>query len=343
MQAIGQLAGGIAHDFNNLLTVINSSVAMLLDQTSRDRPGFADLAAIRDAGERAAQLTRQLLLFSRKAVSEAKLLDLNQAVQRASQMLLRLIGEHIQLDIAPGADLPAIKADPAQVEQVLLNLALNGRDALPAGGTLRIATSATEIGADDPRLPPAHKPGRYVRLLVEDNGTGMSPEIQAHLFEPFFTTKGVGKGTGLGLATVFGIVEASDGFVSVTSAPDSGTRVEVFLPAMGDTLPAESGPVAEAPAPHGHETVLLVEDEDDVRRVAERMITDEVMPGISGHTLADAVRRQVPGCPVLFVSGYSARDMHDGGHGAPGSAFLQKPFTPPTLARKVRELLDRGP
>ena len=375
MQAIGQLAGGIAHDFNNLLTVINSCAAMLLDAAGPDQPSQAELVAIRDAGERAAQLTRQLLLFSRKAVSESDLLDLNRVVQHASEMLLRLIGENIRVEMALAASLPAVRGDPAQLEQVLLNLALNGRDAMPGGGILRVATEAVDVRRGDPRLAPNRRAGRYVRLQVADSGTGMSPEIQAHLFEPFFTTKGVGKGTGLGLATVFGIVESSEGFISVTTAPGDGTTVQVFLPVAAAAAAASPEPAArERPTPGGHETVLLVEDEDVVRRVGERilaehgyhvlsassgeaaldllastgeridlLITDEVMPGISGHTLADTVRRQVPGCPVLFVSGYNERDLHDAGQGEPSSAFLQKPFTPPVLARKVHELLDPRP
>jgi PAS domain S-box-containing protein len=375
MQAIGQLAGGIAHDFNNLMTVINSCAAMLLEATGPGQPSYEDLVAIRDAGERAAQLTRQLLLFSRKAVSEPKLLDLDQIVQRASQMLLRLLGEHIRVDMALAGNLPAVRGDPAQLEQVLLNLALNGRDAMPRGGNLRIRTRVVDIPRGDPRLAPGHRSGRYVELQVADDGIGMSPEVEAHLFEPFFTTKGVGKGTGLGLATVFGIVESGEGFLSVTTAPGAGTTVQVFLPVAAETAAAPAPQPAPKPAIEGggHETVLLVEDEDGVRWIGERiltehgyrvitassgeaalallastapaidiLVTDEVMPGISGHALADAVRRQIPGCPVLFVSGYSERDVHDQGHEAPGAAFLQKPFTPPVLARRVRELLDAG-
>jgi PAS domain S-box-containing protein len=372
MQAIGQLAGGIAHDFNNLLTVINSCVTMLLDDVGADQRGHADLIAIRDAGDRAAQLTRQLLLFSRKAVSESKLLDLNQLVQRASQMLLRLIGENIRVEMTLAPGLPAVRGDQAQLEQMLLNLALNGRDAMSSGGTLRITTSRVDIPVGDRRLVPGHKAGRYVKLLVADDGTGMSAEVQAHLFEPFFTTKGLGRGTGLGLATVFGIVEGSGGFLSVSTAPGAGTEVEVFLPATADGAPAHADTARpEAPAPRGQETVLLVEDEDGVRRVGERiltehgyhvltassgeaalellastteqidlLITDEVMPGISGHALAENVQRQTVGCPVLFVSGYSERDLQEAGPDGSGEAFLQKPFTPDLLARKVRELLD---
>jgi two-component system, cell cycle sensor histidine kinase and response regulator CckA len=373
MQAIGQLAGGVAHDFNNLLTVINSCAALLLADSRSDPRTIPDLVAIRDAGERAAQLTRQLLLFSRKAVSEPRPLDLTEVVRLTSHMLLRLIGEHIRVELDLAAGLPWVQADPAQLEQVLLNLALNGRDALPAGGTLKIATDAVDIRRGDPRLPPERRAGRYVHLLVADDGTGMSPEVQAHLFEPFFTTKGVGKGTGLGLAAVFGIVEGSEGFLSVSTTPGAGTEVHVFLPAIAAS--ARVGPEPAAPersAPGGHETLLLVEDEDGVRRLGERiltehgyhvltassgekaldllaangaidlLITDEVMPGMSGHTLAETVRRKVPRCSVLFVSGYSAPEAHEPWHDNAESAFLQKPFTPVVLAKKVRELLDGG-
>jgi CheY-like chemotaxis protein len=357
-----------------LLTVINSCVTMLLEDVGADQRGHADLIAIRDAGDRAAQLTRQLLLFSRKAVSESKLLDLNQVVQRASQMLLRLIGENIRVEMTLAPGLPAVRGDQAQLEQMLLNLALNGRDAMASGGTLRITTSRVDIPVGDRRLGPGHKAGRYVNLLVADDGTGMSAEVQAHLFEPFFTTKGLGRGTGLGLATVFGIVEGSGGFLSVSTAPGAGTEVEVFLPATADGAPAHADTARpEAPAPRGQETVLLVEDEDGVRRVGERiltehgyhvltassgeaalellasttehidlLITDEVMPGISGHTLAENAQRQSRGCPVLFVSGYSERELQEAGQDGSGEAFLQKPFTPDLLARKVRELLDRN-
>ena len=372
MQAIGQLAGGIAHDFNNLLTVINSCAALLLDDAHCDQRTYSDLVAIRDAGERAAQLTRQLLLFSRKAVSEPRALDPGQVVQRTSQMLLRLIGEHIRVELEVAAGLPWVHADPAQLEQVLLNLALNGRDALPAGGKLKIVVDAVEMRRGDPRLPLGRGPGRYVHLLVSDDGTGMTPEIQAHLFEPFFTTKGVGKGTGLGLAAVFGIVETSDGFLAVSTTPGAGTEVHVFLPAIAASAKVSPEPAApERSAPGGHETLLLVEDEDGVRRLGERiltehgyrvltassgegaldllasnvgvidlLITDEVMPGMSGHTLAETVRRQAPHCSVLFVSGYSAPEAHESWHDNGESAFLQKPFTPVVLTRKVRELLD---
>ncbi len=374
MQAIGQLAGGIAHDFNNLLTVINSCAALLLNDARSDQRTVPDLVAIRDAGERAAQLTRQLLLFSRKAVSDPRPLDLSQVVRRTSHMLLRLIGEHIRVELDLAGGLPWVQADPGQVEQVLLNLALNGRDALPAGGTLKIATDAVDIRRGDPRLPPERRAGRYVHLLVADNGIGMSPEVEAHLFEPFFTTKGVGKGTGLGLAAVFGIVEGSEGFLSVSTTPGAGTEVHVFLPAIAASARVGREPAApERSAPGGHETLLLVEDEDGVRRLGERiltehgyhvltassgekaldllasnmgavdlLITDVVMPGMSGHTLAETVRRKVPRCSVLFVSGYSAPEAHEPWHDNAESAFLQKPFTPVVLARKVRELLDGG-
>jgi PAS domain S-box-containing protein len=373
MQAIGQLAGGVAHDFNNLLTVINGYSEMLLTERGESDPSWEELAAIRDAGERAAQLTRQLLLFSRKAVFEPRELDVNELVQRVGVMLRRLIGEDIELRLTLGPSLPAITADPGQLEQVVMNLALNSRDAMEQGGRLSIATGVASFDVAFCHVHPEHRPGRFVRLTVEDDGCGMTPHTKAHLFEPFFTTKGPGKGTGLGLATVYGIVQESRGFITVSSYVGAGTTMNVFLPSLDRPAQSTESSRVERDVVNGDETVLLVEDEDAVRSVAtlaltmhgyrvlaagsgpaalrlldaggdtiDLLVTDVVMPEMSGGQLAEAIRRRFPTCRVLYMSGYN-EDMAVS-HGQPGrsDAFLQKPFTPQILARKVRETLDHS-
>jgi two-component system, cell cycle sensor histidine kinase and response regulator CckA len=371
MQAIGQLAGGVAHDFNNLLTVINGYSEMLLSDGDERGPARNELAAIRDAGERAAQLTRQLLLFSRKAVLEPRELDVNDLVQHVGVLLRRLISEDIELQLTLAPSLPAITADPSQLEQVVVNLALNGRDAMEQGGRVSIATAAVSFDDADCRAHPEYRPGHFVRLTVKDNGCGMTPHTKAHLFEPFFTTKAPGKGIGLGLATVYGIVHESNGFITVTSDVGAGTTMNVFLPSLDKpTLPGPEPP-GEDEVLKGEETVLLVEDEDAVRSVAtlalrlrgyqvmaagdgpaalrllegehrtvDLLLTDVVMPEMSGGQLADAVRKRFPSCRVLFMSGYNEDMTVRRGQVARNAAFLQKPFTPLILARKVRETLD---
>ncbi len=371
MQAIGQLAGGVAHDFNNLLTVINGYSEMLLAERGESDPSREELAAIRDAGERASQLTRQLLLFSRKAVFEPRELDVNDLVQRVGVMLRRLIGEDIELQLTLTPSPPAITADPSQLEQVVMNLALNSRDAMEQGGRLSIATGEASFDVGFCHAHPEYRPGRFVRLTVEDNGCGMTAHTKAHLFEPFFTTKGPGKGTGLGLATVYGIVLESRGFITVSSYVGAGTTMNVFLPSLDRPARSTTTPRVEHEVMKGDETVLLVEDEDAVRSVAtlaltmhgyrvlaagngpaalrlldaggdtiDLLVTDVVMPEMSGGQLAEKIRKRFPTCRVLFMSGYN-EDMAVS-HGQPGrtDAFLQKPFTPQILARKVRETLD---
>jgi PAS domain S-box-containing protein len=373
MQAIGQLAGGVAHDFNNLLTVINGYSEMLLTSRGEGDPSWEELAAIRDAGERAAQLTRQLLLFSRKAVFEPRELDVNDLVQRVGVMLRRLIGEDIELRLTLAPSPPAITADPSQLEQVVMNLALNSRDAMEKGGRLSITTGVASFDVAFCHAHPEYRVGRFVRLTVEDNGSGMTPHTKAHLFEPFFTTKGPGKGTGLGLATVYGIVQESRGFITVSSYVGAGTTMNVFLPSLDRPAPSTAAPSVERDLMKGHETVLLVEDEDAVRRVAtlaltkhgyrvlaagsgpaalrlldaggdtiDLLVTDVVMPEMSGGQLAEAIRKRFPACRVLFMSGYNEEMAVS--HGEPGrkEAFLQKPFTPQVLARKVRDTLDHS-
>ena len=360
MEAVGSLAGGIAHDFNNLLTVIlglGSDVAESLPEGSQVR---ADVEEIVVTARRAEGLTRQILAFARKQVSDPISLDLNETISRATKLLERLIGEHIavKLSLAPG--LPHVQADPRQLEQVLMNLAVNARDAMASGGTLAISTFT---------LPPAPgaRHGR-VELVVRDTGTGMDPDTRARAFDPFFSTKGPGRGTGLGLAVVHGIIQQCGGTVSIDSTPGRGTAVRMVLPAGGPpSAPAAvDAPTRPAPPAEGR-TILLVEDEETVRRIAARcleragyrvlavgdgedalrlaaatpridlLLTDVVMPGMSGPRLADHLRAARPELPVLFMSGFS-RDLPESLAPPPG-ALLQKPFSPETLAARVAETL----
>ena len=372
MEAVGRLAGGIAHDFNNLLTVINGYGDLLLLEPGARDDKRDKLVAIRDAGERAAALTSQLLAFSRKTIIAPKAFDLRDTVAHADRLLRRLIGEDILLTVTTHPAVCRVFADPNQIDQVLLNIAVNARDAMPKGGRLTLEVRPVAIGAsagptDGPRA------GRYIELSVSDTGCGMSDEVRANIFEPFFTTKGPGKGTGLGLATVYGIVQQAGGHIAVESAVGRGTTFRVWLPAVAAA--AAGGPVAPPPvAPRGTETVLLVEDDDAVRTfsalalegqgyrvlVAESgptalpvlsaqrdavrlLVTDVVMPEMSGRELADAACALVPGLKVLFVSGYTDDAVVRHGVRDATDAFLQKPFTPLGLARKVRELLDGAP
>jgi PAS domain S-box-containing protein len=369
MQAIGQLAGGVAHDFNNLLTVINGHVDMVLDHLAADNPLRAELTPIRDAGQRAALLTRQLLLFSRKAVLEPRVLNLGDVVQRTSQMLRRLISEEIDISIL-SPSLARVKADPTQLEQVIMNLSLNACDAMPRGGRLTIETRNVAVDANFCREHPEAVPGRYVQLVVSDTGSGMTPQVKAHLFEPFFTTKGPGRGTGLGLATVYGIVRESGGFVTVSSDLNVGTTFNVFLPALDGSDPATTTEAATHSPLRGNETVLVVEDDPGVRTITtlalkkygyqvleatdgpaalevsrahdgiDLVVTDVVMPEMSGRALADALLRTRPQCRVLFMSGYNEEMLADR-EANTADGFIQKPFTPVALAMKVREILDR--
>jgi two-component system cell cycle sensor histidine kinase/response regulator CckA len=371
MEAVGQLAGGIAHDFNNLLTAILGSTQLLLHAMPPEDGRREDVEEIKNAGIRAAELTRQLLAFSRRQVLAPKVLDLNATVSNMDKMLRRLIGEHIELRAALAPDLGPVSADPSQLEQVLLNLAVNARDAMPRGGRLTIETGnvflTEEYSERHHRVPPGH----YVRLIVSDTGVGMDEATQKHLFEPFFTTKEVGKGTGLGLATVYGIVKQSGGYIWVYSEPGHGTTVKVYLPRVaGETEPLPAA--AQSPElRRGTETVLLVEDALPVRALARKslqsfgytvldagdgpaalelsarhaggidiLVTDVVMPGMSGRELAERLAPTRPGMRVLYTSGYTDDAMVHQGVLHSGVAFLQKPFVPETLARKVRDVLD---
>ncbi len=372
MEAVGRLAGGVAHDFNNLLTVVNGYSQLLLARMPGEESGRSALEQIHKAGERAAQLTRQLLAFSRKQIMNPRVLDLNSILDSMRGLLERLIPEHIELALALDPALGSVRVDAGQVEQVVMNLAVNAVDAMPAGGRLTIATerrsvASGEISVEGGVLPP----GQYAVLRVHDEGVGMGAETMQRIFEPFFTTKEVGKGTGLGLATVFGIVTQSGGYVQVDSAPGKGSEFRVFLPRVGDL---EDAAAAETPSwtlLHGTGTVLLVEDEDIIRKFAARLLeeagysvieagdglaalemlqmresaepvdlllTDLVMPKLSGLDLARRVREKRPGLPVVFMSGYAetSGNSHDEGI---RRHLLQKPFKPEELLMKVGEAL----
>jgi PAS domain S-box-containing protein len=369
MESVGRLAGGVAHDFNNLLTVILGHAELALTQVDPGQPFHADLQEVLKAAQRSADLTRQLLTFARKQTVTPRVLDLNEAVTSTLKMLKRLIGEDIDLLWSPSAELWPIKVDPTQVDQILANLCVNARDAIAGVGKVTVETQNVTL---DEAYCAAHlgcEPGEYVLLAVSDNGCGMSKETLEHLFEPFFTTKGVGQGTGLGLATVYGIVKQNNGHINVYSEVEQGTTFRIYLPRCADKTKSQEGP-AEAPK-RGEETVLLVEDEPAILRlgqiILERLgytvlvagtpgeamrlaqehageiqllITDVVMPEMNGRDLSKRLLSLYPQLKRLFTSGYTAGVIAHRGVIEEGVQFLQKPFTPSTLSAKVREVLD---
>jgi len=376
MEAVGQLAGGVAHDFNNLLMLIQAHNERLRERLAASDPAHKDAVEIEHAVTRAASLTRQLLAFSRKQVLQPKVLDLNAVLTEVAKMLDRLIGKNIELKVAHAPSMWRVKADPGQMEQVILNLAVNARDAMPHGGKLVIETRNVELDEAYARSHEGISPGRYVRLMVRDTGTGMDTETQARMFEPFFTTKEPGKGTGLGLATVYGVVKQTGGWIWVSSEPGRGTTFEIYLPQIEEaegSATASAKKTTPANAPKGTETILLVEDQDGIRdlvgeflrrngyivlhavdgdealRMAgeygdeiDLLLTDILMPNIGGRELAQRLTQLRPQMRVLFMSGYpehtSLSDEVTGQH----AAVLQKPFMMDNLARKIRNVLDEG-
>jgi two-component system cell cycle sensor histidine kinase/response regulator CckA len=375
MEAIGRLAGGVAHDFNNLLTIIGGYGQMLLDTTNPEDPIHKDLEAIMEAANRAGALTRQLLTVSRRQVVQPKTFELNRLITRTNRMLKRVIGEDVELVHALESERGRIKADPGQIEQVLLNLAINARDAMPTGGRLTIETADIEIGQDTIVAGQTLKAGKYVLLAVSDTGTGMTPEVMKHVFEPFFTTKPRGKGTGLGLSTVYGIVTQTGGVIAVDSEAGRGTAIRIYFPAAaagrgGQQETERELGRADSSSAGGRETILVVEDEADVRRLAAEMLarlgynvleaqsgaeavrlweenrdaidlvlTDVVMPRMSGQELAATLQQARPGTRVMFMSGYTDDVVARHG-GIDRAKLLHKPFTSDSLARMVRSVLD---
>ncbi len=370
MEAIGRLAGGVAHDFNNLLTVINGTTELLLTGLPGDDPARAMLQEVGEAGARAAGLTRQLLAFSRRQMLALSVVNLNDVVGGMEKMLCRLIGEDVRMTAALAADLRPTRADVGQLEQVLMNLAVNARDAMPDGGELRLATANVDLGVSIDGNHFRVQPGPYVVLAVTDTGCGMDEATRAHLFEPFFTTKEPGRGTGLGLATVYGIVKQSEGYITVDSVPGRGTTFKIYLPRAAAAPPAPLAATA-GKDPGGREVVLLVEDDDAVRSLAgqvlgrkgyhvleacdgrdalrlwrqgtrdiDLLLTDVVMPHVNGRELADRLTAERPDLKVLFLSGYTDDAILRHGVLDQDVAFLQKPFTTEELAGKVREVLD---
>ena len=371
MEAIGQLAGGVAHDFNNLLMVISSFTELVSEAGATNDTQRHHLDEVLKASRRAATLTRQLLAFSRKQVLTPSVLDLNSVIADLGKMLPRLIGAHIKVQLQAKAPSARVEADPGQLEQILMNLAVNARDAMPKGGTLMLEVSQTEF--DTAHIGPSYKipPGSYIMLAVSDTGEGMDAETQSHIFEPFFTTKERGKGTGLGLATVYGIVKQSGGYISVYSEKGVGTTFKMYFPKAEKELSADPGKAGQAKAAGGKEAILLVEDEEPVRLAAREflrmkgytlleaadgaealrvhsqhtgrihlLVTDVVMPGGSGRELAEELQTLDPRLRVLYISGYTGGSVGSMAGLDPGASFLQKPFALEALARKVREVLD---
>jgi len=372
MEGIGRLAGGIAHDFNNLLTVIGGRTYLMLGQLPADDPTRRDVHLIEETVRRAAGLTRQLLAFSRNQVLTPAVLDVNEVVSGMKSLLARLLGEDVSLRIVEDPSAGRVTADPGQLEQVIVNLAINARDAMPAGGRLTIETGNAVVDHAYMQQRVDFSPGLYVVLTVSDSGTGMDAATSARIFEPFFTTKEPGKGTGLGLSTAYGIVKQSNGHITVYSEPGRGTTFRIYLPRTDADVAAASTKVDVAP--RGTETVLLVEDDANIRELARELleisgytvlesvdvqdavriaeshqgdihllITDVVMPEMGGHVLANAVARCRPNIKVLYMSGYTDEAVIRHGVINPGTAFLQKPFTAGTLSRKVREVLNGTP
>ncbi len=372
LEAVGQLAGGVAHDFNNFLTAINGYCELLLQTAMLDENSTRMVRRIFEVSERSAQLTRQLLAFSRQQKLSPRAIDLNRLIEHSNMLLRRLIDENIAIKLSLARDLPTVIADPVQIEQIIMNLVVNARDAMPNGGTLRIETSSMMVS--EPLIGPRAEMemGQYIQIAISDTGVGMDAATQERIFEPFFTTKERGKGTGLGLATVYGIVKQSGGFIYVYSEVGHGSVFKIFLPAAlnqtASVVPAET----VAARPHGNETILLVEDNESVRQATAEaiqafgfqviaaqdadealelvggrtlkidiLVSDVVMPGLSGPAFAEELLKIMPDIPVLFISGYTDSSFEPAIKRIPGAELLQKPFVPIQLAGRIREILDR--
>jgi PAS domain S-box-containing protein len=371
LEAVGRLAGGIAHDFNNLLTIIHGYTEMALQHSAAQPELHSEIERIGDASERAANLVRQLLAFSRRQVLQPRVVDLNAIVLGLDKLLRRLMDENVEMQTHVGSALGKIKADPAQLEQVIMNLVVNARDAMPGGGRLTIETSNAYFDSKYTREHVTVEAGHYVMLAVSDTGVGMDGDTQTHIFEPFFTTKDSGSGTGLGLSTVYGIVKQSGGYIWVYSEKGKGSTFKVYLPKVDEVGEVEEAPAARTPETRGSETILLVEDEPEVRELTrmilagqgyvvieaasaldaskiakaqagklDLLLTDVVMPQMSGRDLAKELTQLLPGIRVLYMSGYTFNVIAHGGLLEEGIAFLQKPFTPAALLKRVREVLD---
>ena len=371
IEAVGQLAGGIAHDFNNMLMAILTTCEFLILTTDPDDPKRQDIELIQEAGERASNLTQQILTFSRRQIQIPEVLDLNEVIDEMHKMLRRLIGENIELIRVSGADLDKVKADRTQIEQVVMNLVLNARDAMPQGGKLTIETKAAELDEGYAIQHLSVRPGRYVMLAVSDTGVGMDADTQSRIFEPFFTTKEEGHGTGMGLSTVFGIVEQNGGSIWTYSEVGVGTTFRIYLPQIEEEEEEEEGESSFDEIPRGTETILLVEDDHLVRQQVQRMLTrvgydvleaqngnealeicarpdgqiallltDVIMPQMSGKELADRLVEEIPEIKVIFMSGYADETIFHHGMLQPETIFIPKPFSGQTLATTVRQTLD---
>jgi nitrogen-specific signal transduction histidine kinase len=371
MEAIGQLAGGVAHDFNNLLTVIRGHTELLLERGRENSALVRDAEAIQKAAERATAITHQLLAFGRKQMLQPRVMDLNRVVTDMTAMLRRLIPSNIQLFPTVHASPLWVRADESQLEQVLLNLVVNARDAMPQGGTLSISTAHVPADSTLLRGRPHLSSAPHASLKVSDTGTGMDAATQARIFEPFFTTKEVGKGTGLGLATVYGIVNQSGGAIGVNSAPDKGSQFEIFLPEVAEPLSPNLPSIVRAGSARGTETILIAEDQEAVREMVTEflsnlgykvlparngaealhlashfegpihlLVTDAIMPEMGGAALATRLAQILPAIKILYVSGYASDEQALAGVVARGEAFLQKPFTLAALVQTIRVLLD---
>ncbi|MBI5527064.1 MAG: PAS domain S-box protein [Deltaproteobacteria bacterium] len=374
METIGRLAGGVAHDFNNLLLVITEYSRFVKQSLKQGDRALGDIEQVLAAAERAAGLTRQLLAFSRRQVIEPRMVKIPELIANMEKMLRRLIGEDVALVVRHAGDLPPVRVDPGQIEQVIMNLVVNARDAMPRGGAVTIETARAALDDSEGTRLPDVATGEFVRVSIADTGTGMTEEVKAHLFEPFFTTKALGKGTGLGLATVYGIVKQHQGNIIVESEPGKGAVFKVYLPALLDVRKAEPEAADAPPVPRGTETVLVVEDEPMVRGLTGRMLrdlgytvieaedgpealavaekyssdihlllTDVIMPEMDGGEVADRFARVRRGAKVMFMSGYTDDVIADHGVLEPGKVLIKKPFGPDLIGRKVREVLDGPP